>query len=545
MTIKQAAFASIDRYVEQWRKTSNIPGAVVGITDKDKTLRVSAYGYSNVDARIPPTPNTLFQIGSIGKSFACLLLLQMRDEGLVDLRKPVKSYLPWLEIRSKFKPITLHHLMTHTAGIPVGILPPGDQRSEVRNLSGLETSSAPGDFFNYSNAGYAMLGLVVEEVLGIRYEDALKTRILRPIGMSSATTTISSDIRRRLAVGYVPLHDDRPIARDCPLTPAPWIEFNTAAGPISATAGEMTKYVRLLMNRGAYSRSRIVSEDGFNLMIRKYTRDKKVPPDLGWYGYGLYVGEKNGHLMAGHSGGTIGFTTDMLVDMTSSFGVVVLTNSFSLGRLWEPSPSDFIMKTLNAQSKGASLPPVPPRSDPLRVKNSADYVGVYRKPGKTLRVHAKEKHLLLKRGKVSIVLEPRGKDMFLADGPEYGLCLMVFGRRKGKVVDLCHGSDCYANENYTGPTRFDYPSDWEAYTGHYRSFNPWFSNHRVVLRKGRLVLIDPMAEVEEPLALLPDGSFRVGKDKRFPERIRFDSILDGKATRMWYSGEAFYRTFTP
>ena len=544
MTITGAASSSIDRFVEQWRKANNRPGVAVGITDRDKTLRVSSYGYSNVDAKTPLTPNTLFQIGSISKSFASLLLLQMRDQGLVDLRKPVKSYLPWLEIRSKFKPVTLHHLMTHTAGILGGNMLPGDQRSEVCTLSGLETSSPPGDFFHYSDVGYEMLGLVVEEVLGISYEEALRTRILRPIGMSSATTSVSSEIRKRLATGYVPLYDDRPIARDCPLVPATWIEFNSAAGAISATAGDLTKYLRLLINRGVCSRKRIVSKDGFNLMIREHTKVVKNPfRPFGWYGYGLNVGERNGHTMAGHAGVTVGFEAYMVADMTSSFGAIVLANSWSLGSLSEPA--DFIVSTLNAQSEGAALPPVPPRHDPSRTEIPGDYVGTYRKPGKNLRVHAKGKHLFLARGKVSTALEPRGKDTFLAKGSEYSLCKLVFGRKKGKVVDLCHGSDWYTNENYTGSSGFDYPPDWEACTGHYRSFNPWYSNFRIVLRKGKLVLTLPSFDWEDLLVPLPDGGFRVGKDKRSPERVRFDNILDGKATRMWYSGEAYYRTFTP
>lgn len=544
MSITHAASVSIDKFVEQWRNANNTPGMAVGITDKKQTLRVSTYGYSNVDAKIPLTPNTLFQIGSTGKSFACLLLLQLRDERLVDLRKPVKSYLPWLEIRSRFGAITLHHLMTHTAGILGGSLPAGDQAAEVRDLNGIEPSSPPGELFYYSNVGYSMLGLAVEKLLGVSYEDALRNRILKPIEMSSATTSISSAIRERLAVGYVPLHDDRPTTRNCPLVPAPWVEFNSAAGPISATAGDMAKYLRMIINRGVCSRGRIVSEDGFNLMVRKHTRvDRNFPWPLGWYGYGLNVGERNGHMMVGHSGGTIGFATYMLMDLTSSFGVVVLTNSLTSGRPWEPA--EFIVRTLNAQVKAKALPRIPPTRDPLTTEDPKDYVGIYRKPGKNLRVCSRGKHLILEDGRKSIALEPRGKNAFLAYSPEYELYLLKFSRRKGRVVDLCHGSDWYANDSYKGPIEFDCPADWTAYVGHYRSYNPWISNFRVVLRKGTLVLIEPMDEMEEPLVPLPDGTFRVGKDKRLPERVHFDGFLDGRATRMWYSGEAFHRTFTP
>lgn len=417
--------------------------------------------------------------------------------------------------------------MTHTAGIPGGNGSPGDQRSEVRNLSGLETSSPPGDFFHYLDVGIEMLALVAEEVLGMRYEDALRTRILRPIGMSLATISASSEIRGRLATGYVPLHDDRPIAHDCPLAPAPWIEFNSSAGAISATAGDMTKYLRLIMNRGVCSRRRIVSENGIDLMIRRHTSvDKESSWPLGWYGYGLNVGEMNGHLMVGHSGGTgCGFSANTLVDMTNSFGTVVLTNG-RLGIPWEPS--NFIIRTLNAQSEGADLPPVPPRQDPLRTENPSDYVGLFKKPGKNLIFYAKGKHLFLKKGKVSTVLEPCGKDAFLAKGSEYGLCQLVFGRKKGRVVDLCHGSDLYTNKDYTGPSGFDYPADWEAYTGHYRSFNPWCSNFRIVLRKGNCCSSCPCGTRRNPSYNFP---MAVSESKRTKDSLSASALIASSTAR--------------
>jgi hypothetical protein len=119
-----------------------------------------------------------------------------------------------------------------------------------------------------------------------------------------------------------------------------------------------------------------------------------------------------------------------------------------------------------------------------------------------------------------------------------------FGRQADRVVEAFFGPDWYINERYTGPHTFEYPKEWEAYPGHYRSYNPWLPNFRIVLRKGQLALIDAGGE-EKRLMPRDDGQFRVGEEEHSPERIRFDAIVDRQALRANYSGCDYYRAFTP
>jgi hypothetical protein len=91
----------------------------------------------------------------------------------------------------------------------------------------------------------------------------------------------------------------------------------------------------------------------------------------------------------------------------------------------------------------------------------------------------------------------------------------------------------------------EFPPEWEAYPGHYRSHNPWFTNFRVVLRQGWLLLVSPDGS-EKRLMPLPNGDFRVGQDERLPERIRFDTLIEGKSHHAYLTwGGDYYRTFTP
>jgi D-alanyl-D-alanine carboxypeptidase len=130
--------------------------------------------------------------------------------------------------------------------------------------------------------------------------------------------------------------------------------------------------------------------------------------------------------------------------------------------------------------------------------------------------------------------------------PDLERFVLRFGRdESGRVIDVFHGDEWYAGEAYTGPMVFDYPAAWDAYPGHYRCYNPWQSNVRIVLRKGSLALLYPGGS-EEPLTPLPDGSFRVGEDAESPERARFSGVvIDGQCQRVNLSGNDYDRFFTP
>lgn len=159
---------------------------------------------------------------------------------------------------------------------------------------------------------------------------------------------------------------------------------------------------------------------------------------------------------------------------------------------------------------------------------------------RTLRLAAESERLMLHLGDEPSALEPGGPD-FYVDHPDFELYLLCFGRRKGEVVEAFHGPDWYTNDRYPGPTTFDHPQAWDAYPGHYRSHNPELAGFRIVLRKGVPVLIQASGD-EEPMVSLGGTRFRVGEDARSPERISFDTIVDGRALRAILSCGNYYRT---
>jgi D-alanyl-D-alanine carboxypeptidase len=113
-----AVESKLDEFTNAYMRAMNAPGMTQALTDTKATIRTAGYGLANVELKFPVSPEQLFQIGSITKSFTALIILQLRDEGKVDLHRPVLEYLPWLPVNTPYGPITAHHLLTHSSGLP-------------------------------------------------------------------------------------------------------------------------------------------------------------------------------------------------------------------------------------------------------------------------------------------------------------------------------------------------------------------------------------------------------------------------------------------
>ncbi len=160
------AFTLLDRFAQQQVDEWALPGVAIALTDADRLLGVWTYGFANLDARTPVRPDTLFLMGSIGKSFTAVAVLQEHERGTIDLHAPVQNYLPWFEVESELPPITVHDLLTHTAGIINGsdLAPHGYYEAWALRRSRRVTG--PGERYHYSNVGYKTLGLLLEAVRG-------------------------------------------------------------------------------------------------------------------------------------------------------------------------------------------------------------------------------------------------------------------------------------------------------------------------------------------------------------------------------------------
>ncbi len=389
MTDLQPAFDRLDQFVARKMRECSTPGMVIALTDRERLLRVATYGFADVAAQAPVTPDTLFEIGSDGKAFTAIAVLQQIEAGRIDLHAPVTRYLPWFQVRSAYAPITIHHLLSHTAGIIAGTDTSPDGRHEVWMLRETEAASPPGEHFHYSEVGYKTLGLVLEELLGRPYGEIIREQILDPLGMDATDPAITHETRRRLAVGYAPLYDDRPRHRSHPLMPAPWLETDTGDGCLAATAADMAAYLRMLLNRGRGPRGRILSEAGFDLLTSPISEPWKGQ----FYGYGLITTQVDGWKTLMHGGDMPGFLSSWRADADNGLGAAVFMNGpFASG------VAIFALRLLRAAVRGEELPPLPEESDPTAVDNAADYAGTYRAGDKSFTLVAEGGRLILQRG---------------------------------------------------------------------------------------------------------------------------------------------------
>ena len=177
----------IDALAQRTLAESEAEGMAIGISTRGGDRLIRAYGFANRDAGIPVTGETLFEIGSISKHFLAIVFMQLAAEGRIDLHAPVTDYLPWFSVRSEHAPITTHHLLCHTAGLPTGFAHRPDSVMELWELRDVRPG-APGEHWHYSDVGYSVLGVLAETVLGQPFEQLLRERVLEPLGFCRLPT---------------------------------------------------------------------------------------------------------------------------------------------------------------------------------------------------------------------------------------------------------------------------------------------------------------------------------------------------------------------
>jgi CubicO group peptidase (beta-lactamase class C family) len=514
---------------------ARLPGLTLGLTDRDGTLLIRTYGFADLGSRLPVTPETLFEIGSIGKTFTAVATLQLFDEGRIDLHAPVERYLPWFSVPQPagHVPITVAHLLSHTAGIVAGIDGTPEAAFQVWSLRDLPAFSAPGERFHYSNVGYKALGLVLEAVESRPYRDIVRARVLDPLGMSATEPAITHDMRARLAVGYEYLHDDRLSHVDSPLAPATWLETETADGSIASNAADMCAFVRLLLRGGEGPQGRLVSEEAFGQM----STGNPLEDENDAYGYGLLMRNLDGRRFVGHGGGMVGYLAGMQIDTNANLGAIVLQNGMGAHPMALARAAIRIADGESAKPAGTVV-----------TSAQDELVGVYEsdKPnGEPIEIVRSKNGPMLRCDGREVALEELDDDLFLAPDPAFDRFPIRVERSTEGSSELWHGGRRYVRAGAAARRLPDPSAELQAIAGHYRSHNPWTTNFRIVLRGDQPWLVFAGApdgfETEQPLVPRDGGSFRVGEDPGNPEALRFDTVVDGHALRAWLSGWPYYR----
>ena len=541
----QPAVERIDEMLTKRHKEGLGPGLSLALTTRDELLATRTYGAANADSREPVTDETIFQIGSITKHFTAVACMRLFEQGRLDLQAPITKCLDWFEVQSRYEtPITIHHLLTHTAGLVMMIdcFPSSWWQTWV--LRNTQLSFEPGERLSYSNVGYNVLQCVIQTITGKSFDASLRELVFEPLGMANTYGEIMNGLRDRMAMGHkYTAHDDRPTARPTKQMVVNWYEMSEGCGSVVTTATELSRFLRMLLREGiADDGSQFLSKETFELMTTPHAVMEGFFDGTS-QGYGVMVEQSEAtedrrRVIGG--GENLGFEAAMYGDFEAGVGVVLLCNSFDVA--W--GETKWIMSALVAASQGEELPELPElRSlwpQPLGEK-ALEYVGRYSSEERSFTIAEKDGSLELTANGTSVPLEPLYGDNFIASHPGFDHAMLSFGRdEEENVVEAFQLGAWFRSERYDGPTRFGYPAAWDGYVGQYRSFGILVTNFRIFVRKGKLFCQSYGGFVDEPLTDLGEGWYTTG-DEASGERMTFDAFASGKALRCRASGGEYYR----
>ncbi len=312
-----------------------------------ETIYSGGFGARNVEENLPATPDTLYGIGSVTKSFVALAIMQLVEKGKLSLDDAVSSYVP-LEIGLPGKPVTVHSLLTHSSGIPslgtstialrrgVGMdvwIPWAGVKDFYRHVNGAgnEIAADPGERFFYLNAGYRILGHIIQEVSGTQFDRYITENILSPLEMERSTLSKAEYLEDPdRMTPYKRDEDGKPVATEFPypnVDDNPEFAFIAAAGGIISSVKELVNYLRMNMNGGTFGSVKLASPE---LIERMHQIEIETnPTHYGRYGYGYgwritedFLGTK----MVSHGGSILVSTAHVAFLPEKEMGVAMASN---------------------------------------------------------------------------------------------------------------------------------------------------------------------------------------------------------------------------
>ncbi len=354
-------FVALDEFILEKMGQTRLPGVSLALLAGDDVVHQRGYGFRDLKDGLPATPETLYAIGSVTKSFTCLALMQLQEQGKLSVDDPIDRHIP-LGVQPFGRPIRLWHLMTHTSGIPALAyaeavlsrehgstekwLPIAGVDDLLTFMSGAEgwVETCPGERWFYLNEGYVLLGEIIERVSGLSYPDYLRRHILQPLGMGRST------FDRAAVEADADVATPHLITSEGEALPSHYSFGRILAdGGLISSVPDLIRYLRmfLLGGRSPSGSGRIAADASIQAMME----DRVRLPATGWlesagrpallhqpgsYGYGLHAyPDFFGHRLVGH-GGSVGVATAYMGFIPSrDVAVAVLANGagYAAGQL--------------------------------------------------------------------------------------------------------------------------------------------------------------------------------------------------------------------
>lgn len=423
--------ASIDSIAEAALKELGIPGLSVALMRGDAIVASKGYGLADVERKIPASPETVYQIGSISKQFTAAAVMRLAESGKVRLDDPLTKHIP--NYPTQGHDLRIRHLLHQTSGVKEFLVLKGFEELEtgppekykrddlVKLFSKEPFHFPPGERWAYSNSNYTLLGVVIERASGKSYERFLQETFFQPLGLSSLHSCDARPSNESFAKGY--------FVKDGAASEALSMNMNTAIGDggLCSNVLDLARWGRALVS------GRVVSRASFRRMTSSERVRGGYKPA---YGYGLSLVPLEGRRRIGHNGETRGFAGALAFYPEDDLTVAVLTNR---SLIWPET----IEKSLARAALKLPAPVV--RDLPMSAERRAAYVGSYDFGVFPLRVIEEDARLKfdMSMGRPPYALLYQGRNAFVAERDPDAIRLFFNARADEMVIEMA-GMHWYA-----------------------------------------------------------------------------------------------------
>jgi CubicO group peptidase (beta-lactamase class C family) len=420
-----ARFSSLVTLALSRMREHGVPGLALGVIHEGR-VTVRGLGVTNQEDALAVTAHTVFPIASISKTFAASAMMRLVEQGKVDLRAPVRTYLPDFRVRDEraSRDATVWHLLTHTGGWEGQVSGPERGEDTLRNFVGSITDlmqvAPPEGAWSYNNAGFSIAGRVIEAVTGQSINRAMRELMFQPLGLEHAGTTAGEFITQRFAVGHT--MRDKTITPIRPFSPS----TSVTAGGIGLCITDLMAYARFHLGDGTARGERVLSPESLELMrtpqLTKHSTDDQM--GLGWH-----LREVGGLRTASHGGTLSGHVLLLEIVPERNFAIAILTNAASGWRAIQDIEREALRSYLGVSYAAnqaiahrglvESLPwalPLPQQPD------LAEYTGTFVRPSNTVVVRAEAGRLVV-------------QDRPNAGNPNPEMPIAFFGADRAVVTD--------------------------------------------------------------------------------------------------------------
>jgi len=429
----------LDTLAAKVLKDWHAPGISIAVVEKGKLIYAGGFGYRDMDKQLPVTENTQFAIGSCTKAFTASMLGMLQNDGVLDLDKPVRNYLPELKFQNEYTNdhVTLRDMMCHRTGLPrhdMSWYASWATRSEfLERIQYLEPTAELRAKWQYNNFMFMAQGVVIEKMTGKSWEENMKEKILKPLGMDN--TNLSTKDMERSAD-----HSLAYASTDSSIKAIPYrnIDAMGPAGSVNSSAKDMAKWLITWINNGKYNGKEIfpASYRSEAITIQMATGGglpaaENSDVHIAGYGLGWGISSYRGHYRVEHGGGIDGFISSTGFFPSDSIGIFVVSNqggpvsvirNFIADRMLKLSPRNWNKYLLDANKKAIEAAKGVVNNDSLgRVFNTnpshplADYAGIYKNPGYgSIEIMAKGDELSSKFNSINIIFKHFHYDQFKA-----------------------------------------------------------------------------------------------------------------------------------